>query len=80
MPRSIPTETIDVDMLSRELDQLDALLHTLKKRLVVSSIKKTSSSSSYLALRSLRGILKGRMTEDPLQYQRRIRAESDARL
>ena len=74
-----PTDTTDVETISRELDQLDEILHRLKGRLGTIPEKKTSSSS-YLALRSLRGILKGRITEDPLQYQRRIRAESDARL
>lgn len=71
--------TIDIEVISRDIEQLDELLHSLKGKLGGIPAKE-ASSSSYLALRSLRGILKGRISEDPLQYQRRIRAESDARL
>lgn len=71
--------TIDIEVISQDIEKLDELLHSLKGKLGVIPVK-GASSSSYLALRSLRGILKGRISEDPLQYQRRIRAESDARL
>lgn len=79
MPHTHVKTTIDIEVISRDLEKLDELLHSLKGKLGVIPAKE-ASSSSYLALRSLRGMLKGRISEDPLQYQRRIRAESDARL
>lgn len=70
--------THDTELWTRELDELDRLLHRIRKRM--SAPGKMMRPTSYEALRKLRGILQGKLTEDPLSYQQRIRAESDARI
>lgn len=74
----ISSTITDPQTLGRELDELDRLIHRIKERL--STPKDLHRVSSYDALRKLRGILKGKLVEDPLHYQQRIRAESDARI
>ena len=73
------TTTHDPELLSRELDELDRLLHRIKER-IPSVTSQGVPSGSYTALRKLRGMLKGKIEEDPLAYQQRVRAESDARI
>lgn len=72
------TTTIDTETLTRELNELDRVLHRMRERLA--SPSGTAGSSSYAALRKLRGILNGKLIEDPLTYQQRIRTESDRRI
>ncbi|MBI2552043.1 hypothetical protein HYW17_01950 [Candidatus Uhrbacteria bacterium] len=79
MQHSVSTTT-DTDKLRLELDEIDRLLHRLKERVGVSKTREPHIPRNYEALRKLRGLLKGKLTEDPLAYQQRIRAESDARL
>lgn len=70
--------TIQNTAITRELEKIDELVHHL--RTLLSHSEKEESGAGYLALRKLRGALKDKLTEDPLAYQQRIRAESDARL
>ena len=58
-----------------ELKELDRILHRLTERVAKEHEDK---KPAYEQLRMLKGILKGRLTEDPLVYQRRTRRESDA--
>lgn len=74
-----PTTTHDPELLSRDLEELDRLLHRIKER-IPSAKPQGSPSASYAAFQKLRGMLKGRIGEDPLAYQKRIRAENDARI
>lgn len=59
--------------ITRDLEELDRLVHRIKMQLHP-PIKDMGRLSHW---RAMRGILKGKITEDPLAYQRRIRAESE---
>ena len=59
--------------IARDLDELDRLVHRIKTQLQTPS----RNDGQVLHWRAMRGILKGKITEDPLAYQRRIRAESE---
>ena len=65
--------TSPTDAITRDLEELDRLVHRIKTQLQTSQ-KEHGMLSHW---RSIRGILKGKITEDPLAYQRRIRAESE---
>lgn len=68
-----PSTTMNTQLLERELNELDRLLHRIKEQL-----RTPQESGVRLShWRAIRGILKGKLTEDPLAYQRRIRAESE---
>lgn len=74
-----PTTTHDPELLSRELEELDRLLHRIKER-IPSAKPHGIPSASYIALQKLRGLLRGKIVENPLAYQQRVRSESDARI
>ena len=59
--------------ITRDLEELDRLVHRIKMQLHAPSKDK----SQLYHWRGMRGILKGKIVEDPLVYQRRIRAESE---
>ena len=63
----------DTKTIAYELDELDRLLHRIRMR--IATPKTQAAQLSHW--REMRGILKGKITEDPLVYQRRIRAESE---
>lgn len=67
------TTLADTETLTRELDELDRVLHRVRIRL--QGLPKKKSQLEHW--REMKGILKGKITEDPLTYQRRIRAESE---
>lgn len=67
------TTLADTEILTRELDELDRVLHRVRTRL--QGLPKKKSQLEHW--REMKGILKGKITEDPLTYQRRIRAESE---
>lgn len=58
--------------LLEELRELDRLVHRLTERV---QKEHPGIAPAYELLHSLKGILKGRLPEDPLVYQRRIRKE-----
>ena len=70
--------TIDTETLNRELTELDRLLHRVQERIRLSS---TSVSVKQHDTREIwkrtAGVLKNKITEDPVEWQRRIRAEWD---
>ena len=59
--------------ITRDLEELDRLVHRIKTQLQTHS-KDVGRLSHW---RAIRGILKGKITEDPLAYQRRIRTDSE---
>ncbi|MDO8505140.1 MAG: hypothetical protein Q7S48_00975 [bacterium] len=65
--------TPTTNTITRDLEELDRLVHRIKTQLQSSS-KDMGRLSHW---RAMRGILKGKITEDPLAYQRRIRADSE---
>lgn len=67
-----PTYTTN-PTLTRDIEELDRLVHRIKKQLQAPKTEK----GILLHWRAMRGILKGKITEDPLAYQRRVRAESE---
>ena len=68
---SIPAASTDA--LTRDIDELDRLVHRIKTQLQAPQKDKGVLSH----WRAIRGVLKGKLTENPLEYQRRIRAESE---
>lgn len=60
--------------LLEELRELDRLVHRLTERV---QKERPGTTSAYELLHSLKGILKGRLLEEPLEYQRRIRKEDE---
>lgn len=62
------------EIISRELDELDRLLHRIRSRLMTPASTKVASLSHW---RKMRGALKGKIVEDPTAYQKRIRKESE---
>ena len=67
------TSTAIANALTRDIEELDRLVHRIKMQLEVPQRDKGALSH----WRAIKGILKGKLTEDPLAYQRRIRAESE---
>lgn len=67
------TRTTTQEMLTHDIDELDRLVHRIRIQLQRSG-KEYDMLSHW---RSMRGILKGKIIEDPLAYQRRIRTESE---
>lgn len=62
--------------LERVLEELDRVIHRSRALLHgVRSGAKGMSLEKRKAWESLAGLWKGRITEDPLAYQRRVRAE-----
>ena len=61
------------DALTRDIEELDRLVHRIKTQLQTPQ----KNNGVLLHWRAIRGILKGKITEDPLVYQRRVRAESE---
>lgn len=63
----------DSQLLTRELDALDRVLHHIKS--LLRAAPKTETDLAHW--RAMRGTLRGKLAEDPLAYQRRVRAESE---
>lgn len=61
------------DTLTRDIEELDRLVHRIKTQLQTPQKNK----DVLLHWRAIRGILKGKITEDSLTYQRRVRSESE---
>lgn len=71
-PTSTAHTTYD---LARALDEMDRLIH--RSKALLGHVQKPSVEERLRAWKSVRGILKGKIVEDPVAYQRRIRDEED---
>lgn len=71
---SHPSQTIDTEALRRELTELDRLLHHIKERIVNAPAPLDARQA---ILKRTAGILKNKIMEDPVEWQRKIRAEWD---
>lgn len=70
--------TLDTETLSWELTELDRLLHRIRDRIQISSaISHTKKQDAREVWKRTAGILKDKIKEDPVEWQRRIRAEWD---
>ena len=66
--------TIDTETLNRELTELDRLLHRIQERIVCAPAPLDTRQA---ILKRTGGVLRHKITEDPVEWQRRIRAEWD---
>ncbi len=66
------TQIIDTETLNRELTELDRLLHRIQERIVSAP---DPLDTRQAILKRTGGILRNKITEDPVEWQRRIRAE-----
>ncbi|MDO8505814.1 MAG: hypothetical protein Q7S48_04540 [bacterium] len=69
-------QTIDTETLSRELTELDRLLHRIRERIQPAHVRsRTKQDDVREVWKRTAGVLKNKITEDPVEWQRRIRAE-----
>ena len=61
--------------LEHALDEMDRLVH--RSKALLQHVRKPSIEERLRAWESGCGLLKGKITEDPVAYQRRIRDEED---
>ena len=59
--------------LTHDIEELDRLVHRIKTQLQAPQKDK----GALLHWRAIKGILKGKIIENPLAYQRRVRTESE---
>lgn len=72
-------QTIDTETLNRELTELDRLLHRIQGHIqLTAAISKPKTPQEIREVwKRTGGILKDKITEDPVEWQRKIRAEWD---
>lgn len=61
--------------LARALDEVDRLIH--RSKALLQHVRKPSTEERLRVLEAGYGLWKGKITEDPVIYQRRIRDEED---
>ena len=71
-------QTMDTETLNRELTELDRLLHRIRERIQPAPVlSRTKQDDVREVWKRTAGVLKNKITEDPVEWQRRIRAEWD---
>lgn len=61
--------------LERALEELDQVIH--RSKAILQHARKPGVEERLQAWKSIRGLWKGKIVEDPVAYQRRIRDEED---
>lgn len=61
--------------LAHALEEMDRLIH--RSKALLQHVQKSSIEERLRAWESGCGLLKGKITEDPVAYQRRVRDEED---
>ena len=66
---------IGTSALEKTLEELDQMVH--RSKALLQRVHTSSVEERLKAWESVKGILKGKIDEDPVVYQRRIRDEED---
>lgn len=74
-PSATNTSEVTTTALEHALEELDQVIH--RSKALLQHARKPSAAERLQAWESVRGILKGKIVEDPVAYQRRIRDEED---
>ena len=71
------TLELDKETLSRELNEIDRLLHRIRDRVGIFSLPPRVQSAEEIRkiFKRTGGILKNKITEDLVEWQRKVRAE-----
>ena len=72
---AVSSQEITTTALERALEELDQVLH--RSKALLQHTRKSSVEEQLRAWEAGCGLWKGKITEDPVVYQRRIRDEED---